>query len=175
MRLKPRLSPVHLRRSLGLFAAYALVACAGVAQAASFTMFRDPGCGCCLAWTQHVEGDEAHEVERVDHPDMGAIKTKHGVPDDLWSCHTMLADGYVIEGHVPRADIERLLRERPEIAEAALEEESDRIRVTLTDGQANGGMIAEIIVSGGLQLTGLEEDEMDLEDVFLQVTRGETQ
>lgn len=68
-----------------------------------------------------------------------------------------------------------LLRERPEIAEAALEEESDRIRVTLTDGQANGGMIAEIIVSGGLQLTGLEEDEMDLEDVFLQVTRGETQ
>ncbi|WPZ02750.1 DUF411 domain-containing protein [Blastomonas marina] len=114
MRLKPRLSPVHLRRSLGLFAAYALVACAGVAQAASFTMFRDPGCGCCLAWAQHVEGDEAHEVERVDHPDMGAIKTKHGVPDDLWSCHTLLADGYVIEGHVPRADIERLLRERPE-------------------------------------------------------------
>jgi hypothetical protein len=36
-------------------------------------------------------------------------------------------------------------------------------------------VIAEIIVNGGLQLTGLEEDEMDLEDVFLQVTRGETQ
>jgi hypothetical protein len=45
----------------------------------------------------------------------------------------------------------------------------------LADDQANGGVIAEIIVNGGLQLTGLEEDEMDLEDVFLQVTRGETQ
>ncbi|MBT6660203.1 MAG: multidrug ABC transporter ATP-binding protein, partial [Verrucomicrobia bacterium] len=67
------------------------------------------------------------------------------------------------------------LHERPEIAEAELEEEGDRIRVMLTEGQANGGVIAEIIVNGGLQLTGLEEDEMDLEDVFLQVTRGETQ
>ena len=68
-----------------------------------------------------------------------------------------------------------LLREHSEIDEAELEEESDRIRVVLADDQANGGVIAEIIVNGGLQLTGLEEDEMDLEDVFLQVTRGETQ
>jgi len=68
-----------------------------------------------------------------------------------------------------------LLHERPEIAEAELEEEGDRIRVILAEGQANGGVIAEIIVNGGLQLTGLDEDEMDLEDVFLQVTRGETQ
>ena len=45
----------------------------------------------------------------------------------------------------------------------------------LADGQANGSVIAEIIVNGGLQLTGLDKDEMDLEDVFLQVTRGETQ
>ena len=68
-----------------------------------------------------------------------------------------------------------LLHERPEIAEAELEEESDRIRVALADGQTNGGVIASIIVNGDLQLTGLEEVEMDLEDVFLQVTRGETQ
>ena len=45
----------------------------------------------------------------------------------------------------------------------------------LAEGQANSGVIAEIIVKGGLQLTGLVEEEMDLEDVFLQVTRGETQ
>ncbi len=68
-----------------------------------------------------------------------------------------------------------LLRERPEIAEAELEEEGDRIRIMLAEGQANSGVIAEIIVKGGLQLTGLVEEEMDLEDVFLQVTRGETQ
>ena len=68
-----------------------------------------------------------------------------------------------------------LLRERPEIAEAEPEEDSDRIRVVLANGQANGSVIAEIIVNGGLQLTGLEEEEMDLEDVFLQVTRADTQ
>jgi len=68
-----------------------------------------------------------------------------------------------------------LLHERPEIAEAELEQESDHIHVALADGQTNGGVIASIIVNGGLQLTGLEEVEMDLEDVFLQVTRGETQ
>ena len=68
-----------------------------------------------------------------------------------------------------------LLRERPEIAEAELEEEGDRIRVMLAEGQANSGVIAEIIGKGWLQLTVLVEEEMDLEDVFLQVTRVETQ
>jgi len=68
-----------------------------------------------------------------------------------------------------------LLHERPEIAEAELEEESDHIHIALADDQTNGSVIASIIVNGGLQLTGLEEVEMDLEDVFLQVTRGETQ
>lgn len=91
--------------------AAALSACA--AQAASFTMYRDPDCGCCLAWADHTEQGEKHEVETVNHPDMGAVKVEHGVPDDLRSCHTMIADGYVIEGHVPAADVERLLAERP--------------------------------------------------------------
>lgn len=113
MQFIPSISPARIRRLLVLCASYALIACAGVAQAASFTMYRDPNCGCCLAWAKHVEGGATHEVKHVDHPDMGALKAEHGVPEDLRSCHTMLADGYVIEGHVPRADIERLLRERP--------------------------------------------------------------
>lgn len=44
---------------------------------------------------------------------MAAVKDGHQVPDELRSCHTMVVDGYVIEGHVPAADIARLLRERP--------------------------------------------------------------
>lgn len=44
---------------------------------------------------------------------MAAVKDGHQVPDALRSCHTMVVDGYVIEGHVPAADIARLLRERP--------------------------------------------------------------
>ncbi len=90
----------------------ALSACA--AQAATYTMYRDPNCGCCLAWAEHMEQGDRHEVKTVDHPDMASVKAERGVPDDLRSCHTMIADGYVIEGHVPAADVERLLAERPE-------------------------------------------------------------
>lgn len=101
------------RRTLAgsLILGTALTACA--AQAASFTMYRDANCGCCLAWAAHVEKDEKHDVQSVDHPDMMAVKAEHGVPGDLQSCHTAIVEGYVIEGHVPLADVERLLAERP--------------------------------------------------------------
>ena len=104
------LSRRTLAGSLALGAA--LTACA--AQAASLTMYRDANCGCCLAWAGHVERGGVHDVEAVSHPDMAAVKAAHGVPADLLSCHTAVVDGYVIEGHVPVADIERLLAERPE-------------------------------------------------------------
>ena len=104
------LSRRTLAGSLALGAA--LTACA--AQAASLTMYRDANCGCCLAWAGHVERGGVHDVEAVNHPDMAAVKAEHGVPGDLLSCHTAVVDGYVIEGHVPVADIERLLTERPE-------------------------------------------------------------
>ena len=104
------LSRRTLAGSLALGAA--LTACA--AQAASLTMYRDANCGCCLAWAGHVERGGVHDVEAVSHPDMAAVKAAQGVPADLLSCHTAVVDGYVIEGHVPVADIERLLAERPE-------------------------------------------------------------
>lgn len=102
------------RRSFAgaLFVGTAVSACA--VQAATYTMYRDPNCGCCLAWADHMEQGERHTVETVNHPDMASFKTQNGVPEDLRSCHTMIADGYVIEGHVPAADVERLLAERPE-------------------------------------------------------------
>lgn len=46
---------------------------------------------------------------------MTSIKAQHGVPGELQSCHTAIVDGYVIEGHVPAADIQRLLKEKPAI------------------------------------------------------------
>lgn len=94
-----------------------LAACTGAAQAASFTMYRDPSCGCCEAWATHMRQGDRHEVATVDHPDMASVKTQNGVPDDLRSCHTMIADRYVIEGHVPAAEVERLLAERPDWVE----------------------------------------------------------
>lgn len=106
-----RLIPLHLRASL---AVGLLAACTGAAQAAPYVMFRDPGCGCCMAWAAHVRERLAAEVTVREDVPMGAVKAARGVPADLASCHTMEVEGYVIEGHVPAADIARLLEERPE-------------------------------------------------------------
>ena len=47
--------------------------------------------------------------------DLNAVKQEHGVPQDLASCHTTIAEGYVIEGHIPAADVQRLLAETPDV------------------------------------------------------------
>jgi hypothetical protein len=90
-----------------------LVACAPAANAAAYTMYRDADCGCCLAWRDHVEGGLPISVVTQDVEDMPAVKERLGVPDALRSCHTMVVEGYVIEGHVPAEAIARLLEERP--------------------------------------------------------------
>ena len=102
------------RLALGL----SLAACAGVAQATDITMYRDPNCGCCLAWLAHTDGHFAgeggeHTSKTIESENIAAVKMANGVPADLASCHTAIVDGMVIEGHVPAADIERLLAERP--------------------------------------------------------------
>lgn len=90
-----------------------LAACSSVAQATTYTMFKDPNCGCCDHWADHVREGMDAEIAVTQSTQMGAVKDEHGVPAQLRSCHTMIVDGYVIEGHVPAADIERLLEERP--------------------------------------------------------------
>ncbi len=103
----------EIRRLLPILGGILLAACTGAAQAATYTMFRDPSCGCCEDWADHVRAGLSTEVVVQDSPDLAAVKDGHLVPDELRSCHTMVVDGYVIEGHVPAADIARLLRERP--------------------------------------------------------------
>ncbi len=77
-------------------------------------MYKSPGCECCSGWAEHLKGTGftvvAHKRE-----DMEAIKAQYGVPKKFASCHTALIGGYVIEGHVPAADIARLLKERPNV------------------------------------------------------------
>ena len=54
-------------------------------------------------------------VQIRDTDDLTSIKAAKGVPNALQSCHTAIVDGYIVEGHVPAADIQRLLKERPQI------------------------------------------------------------
>ena len=90
-----------------------LVAFAQAAQAASFTMYRDPNCGCCHKWAQQMEASLKVDIKTINHKDMAQVKKARGVPEELVSCHTMIVDGYVIEGHVPAREIRRLLKEKP--------------------------------------------------------------
>ena len=48
------------------------------------------------------------------------VKSKYGVPQQLYSCHTALINGYVIEGHVPADLIKRLLKEKPPVVGLAV-------------------------------------------------------
>ena len=77
-------------------------------------MYKSPNCECCTGWAEHL-GKEGFSVVEYKRDDMDAIKSKYGVTEKLASCHTAIVDGYVIEGHVPAADIERLLKERPNV------------------------------------------------------------
>jgi hypothetical protein len=78
----------------------------------AMVVFRDPGCGCCHTWVEHVRAN-GFSVTVNDAPSMKAVKARLGVPEDLAACHTGEIGGYVIEGHVPAAAIKRLLAEKP--------------------------------------------------------------
>jgi hypothetical protein len=74
-------------------------------------VWKDPNCGCCKDWVDHMQ---ANGFQATVH-DTGntAVREKLGLPQKLGSCHTALVGGYLIEGHVPAADVQRLLREKP--------------------------------------------------------------
>ena len=73
------------------------------------------GCECCKQWTRYLQ-DNGFEVTHEER--FGVLLMQHkldlGVPVEVSSCHTGLIDGYFLEGHVPAADIRKLLAERPD-------------------------------------------------------------
>lgn len=83
------------------------------AAAQEILVHKTPWCGCCVHWVDHLE-ENGFTVTVQEHEDMTPVKYEAGVPGELHSCHTAMVDGYVIEGHVPAADIARLLAERPD-------------------------------------------------------------
>lgn len=107
------------RRSLLLAAAAlpfaSLTAAAATAAGEPIRIMKSPTCGCCTAWAEHLAAAGLQtEVREVADGQLWAMKQRLGISSDLASCHTALAGAYVIEGHVPAADIRRLLAERPD-------------------------------------------------------------
>ena len=83
------------------------------------TVYKDPSCGCCKNWIEHLL-KHGYRVDAKDTPAMADVKRALGVPEALTSCHTAVVNGYLIEGHVPAADIARLLKQKPKIAGLAV-------------------------------------------------------
>ena len=92
--------------ALALFSTPALAA-------GDILMHRDPGCGCCEQWAALVRQTFGRNVRIVDDANRTAFQRQVGLPANLVSCHTAIVDGIAFEGHVPIADMRRVLASRP--------------------------------------------------------------
>ena len=92
--------------ALALFSTPALAA-------GDMLMHRDPGCGCCEQWAARVRQAFGRNVRIVDDAKRTAFQRQVGLPANLVSCHTAIVDGIAFEGHVPIADMRRVLASRP--------------------------------------------------------------
>jgi len=74
-------------------------------------VYKNESCGCCGDWVKHMEATGFRtQVHNVDN--LNSIKEDAGIPPAMGSCHTARVDKYFVEGHVPAADVKRLLAER---------------------------------------------------------------
>ena len=96
-----------------LIIAFALFAAIPQAHAAErVEVFKSPYCGCCEKWVEHMR-KAGFDVVTKDVNDVPAARKLTGMPERFGSCHTAKVGGYVVEGHVPAADVQRLLKEKP--------------------------------------------------------------
>lgn len=110
------MTPPAVTRRLMLGAAIAMgagnAACAQTPPPRNLAVYKTPTCPCCDGWIAHMR--QAGFVATITIlPDLRPLRVSRGLPDALASCHTGLIGGYLIEGHVPAADVIRLLAERP--------------------------------------------------------------
>ena len=75
-------------------------------------VYKDPDCGCCKAWVEHLRKN-GFAPDARDRTDMDSLKDSLGIPTGLRSCHTAVIGHYLIEGHVPASDITRLVAKKP--------------------------------------------------------------
>ena len=78
------------------------------------TVYKSASCGCCHGWVEHAR-TSGFTVKTIDTEDLPNVKRELGVPASLQSCHTVVVGNYLVEGHVPAADVKRMLTEKPAI------------------------------------------------------------
>ena len=93
-------------------AAVLLPRVAGAQTKVAIVVYKDPSCGCCSKWVEHLQSN-GFMASVKETTDIEPIKVRYHVTPELRSCHTAVVGGYAIEGHVPAADIKRLLAAKP--------------------------------------------------------------
>lgn len=105
---------MHRRIFLAAAAALPFSALAARAAAPEIRVVKSATCGCCSAWEKHLKAEgflvSSHAVPDEE---LWEMKARLGLTDQTASCHTGMIEGYIVEGHVPAADIRRLLAEKP--------------------------------------------------------------
>jgi hypothetical protein len=96
--------------AVGLF----LFTTASSSELPTVTVYKSAACVCCGGWVEHME-DAGFDVDVVEDRNLMAVKADRRVPSALHSCHTATVDGFTVEGHVPAADVKRMLQERPPV------------------------------------------------------------
>lgn len=111
--LKPEPRTTRRALLLGMVAlGLASNAVAAKPQRLTLQVWKDPNCGCCKDWISHLEKNGF--AATVTDQGNNAVRAQLGMPQKFGSCHTAVIEGYVIEGHVPAADIQRLLKDKPQ-------------------------------------------------------------
>jgi hypothetical protein len=100
-------------RSIAATLVVMIAAAPVVAAATEVAVVKTPGCGCCDAWADHLRAD-AFDVAMRETDALTRLHRLAGVPEGLDGCHMARVEGYVVSGHVPAADVRRLLAERPD-------------------------------------------------------------
>jgi hypothetical protein len=77
------------------------------------TVYKTATCGCCGKWVEHMKA-AGFAVDVMVVPATAEYRQKNGIPDRFGSCHTATVGPYTFEGHIPAADIQRFLKEKPQ-------------------------------------------------------------
>lgn len=120
-----------------------MLAVTTTAASAEIVMHRDPRCGCCMKWAAQIEAAFRDKVRVVDDDARPKLQAKLGITSQLASCHTASIGGYAFEGHVPVADMKRLLATKPK-----------GVRVLAVGGMPAG--------SPGMEVPGGRKDRFDV-------------
>ena len=102
----------HFFLSAGALAVISALPAMAASPTAPVQVFKSPTCGCCGAWVEHMRA-AGFTVKVTEVDDTTAARKRLGLPDRFGSCHTATVGGYVLEGHVPAAEVKRLLAAKP--------------------------------------------------------------